>query len=224
MFKTNTQQGFIPLLILVIVAAAAIGGGVYYSKHKAPAAPSTETSATAQGDVSATTGSTNANADANGSLSLKATSLRSLVALGGNQKCTVTSTGSGNSTAGTVYLNGSLMRGDFNSQMNGSATESHLINKEGSTYVWSGNQGAKMEMAAMMDSSASSQNSGQVNLDQNVEYHCEAWTPSAEQFTAPSTVKFMDLGAMMKAGADAKAVAPAATVNAVTGIKVNAAH
>jgi hypothetical protein len=63
-------------------------------------------------------------------------------------------------------------------------------------FVWSGNQGAKMDMK-MLDQNADANQKGSVDLNQDVDYTCKDWTKDASKFVVPTTVTFVDIAAMM---------------------------
>lgn len=201
----STQRGFILPLLVIVVAALAIGGGVYYSQQHPQAeapepvvgtdanidtstsftttpAPSTDMATT----TATSTASVSANAQANGTLG-------SLFALNKNLKCTFSSTGAG-ASSGTVYMAGTMMRGDF--VLKGQATgEAHMIRNGDQVYVWSGAQGAKMNMSALSGGQAKAQSG--LDLNQQVTYQCEDWTKEDSRFAVPTTVNFFDIAAMV---------------------------
>lgn len=240
MHPSTSQKGFIPLLVIIAVAAvAAIGGGVYYSHKKAEIAAHMSATTTADADLGAR-GSVNANVNANvkAGLAGKAMgSLRSLFGMGGSNKCTITNTlPNGGTSSGTVYVSGSMMRGDFTTTVNGAATESHMIRNQDDVYVWTGSQGAKMNISSMTSAAGavpagapgavSGSASGKmmastqspIGLDQDVSYDCQPWTPSDAEFKVPTSVSFIDVAAMMKG----QMKIPGATVNTSANGTVNA--
>lgn len=184
------QAGFAPLIIIAIVAVLAIGGGVYYAKNNNDGV---EAEAELDANVEA-----NMSADMSSETGAKAT-LRSLLAIGKDVVCEVSTSKDGYVSEGTVFISASgEMRGDFNSSMNGgAATESHMIMQGDEAHVWSGSQGAKVNMAAM-GASASSQAGQVVDVDADVEYECSNWNRDASKFTTPSSVNFIDVEAVMK--------------------------
>lgn len=212
--RQNFKRGFAPIaIVIVVLVTLALGGGVYYSA-KNSAQITKDNSATESPTPSVTPSITpefGVDADAQASLELdvKTGTLRGLLALGKDMVCTFDSGTASNRTLGTMYLSGSMMRGDFSSgATNGTSVESHMIKQGDNMFVWSGSQGAKMSIGEM-DANTSSQNTGAVNLDQNVNYKCENWRKDDAKFSAPSDVNFIDLGAMMKASGN---------VNIPTGI------
>ncbi len=205
MKNKNLQGGFAPLLIIAIIAILAIGGGAYVvtknkeAKVNTEAEGNVETQANANADL-------NANENANLGINAKAKgSFRSLLALGKNTECTFTSENGGVSSSGTVYIASSgNMRGDFSSKTSAGTQTSNMILKDGYSYVWSGSQGAKMNVKDL-DSKANSETQSEVqakqsvDMDAQVDYDCKAWSVDESKFAIPSSVNFLDIEAMMKA-------------------------
>lgn len=212
MKNNNHESGFVPLLVVIFIAvAASIGGGVYYTNHRADVKMEADIKADADAMASTTVGDRGS--------SESTTSLRALLSLGGSNKCTVTTNTSQGKMNGTVYISGSMMRGDFQSDLSGSGSmESHMIRSGSDVYVWSGANGAKMSMDSMMTAETQAQAKSSVELDQSVDYQCVPWTKSDAQFSVPGSVKFVDVSAMMKGSAPS---VPAG-VNVDIKTKVNA--
>ena len=209
MKNKNLQGGFAPLLIIAIIAILAIGGGAYIvQKNRAAKAPEAEdnlnTQANTQADI-------NANANANLGINANAkSSLRSLLGLGKNVMCTFSSTTGSTSSSGTVYISADgSMRGDFTSQTSAGTQSSSMIVKDKIAYAWSGSQGVKMDASKTNASAgASAQAKSAVDLDSQVDHKCSDWAPDASKFVIPTTVKFLDLEAMMKASTDVNGKLP----------------
>lgn len=198
--KINTQGGFAPLLIIAIIAVLAVGGGAYVvtknkEVKKAELEDNVDTQANANADANA---NANANLGVNTNANAKG-SLRSLLALGKNSMCTFRSVHEGVTSSGTVYIasNGD-MSGDFQLQdPNSKYAHSYMIIKGGTSYVWSGTQGAKMNVSATQNATASNTNQS-IDLDAQVDYDCKNWTLDNSKFTVPTNVNFVDIEAMMK--------------------------
>ena len=192
----NLQSGFAPLLIIAIVAVLAVGGGVYISKQKE--VRKAELGSNMEADVDA---DADVNVDVSANVNTKG-SLRSLLGLSKNAMCTFSSTAGGTSSSGTVYISASGdMRGEFKSQTSGSGSvESNMIVKGGTSYVWSGSQGMKMDVSATTSASADASAKQAVDMDSQVDYKCEDWTLDSSKFSVPTSVNFLDLGAMLKTG------------------------
>lgn len=185
--KKNLQGGFAPLLIIAIIAILAVGGGAYVvtkNKENKKLQPTVEDDFSGEEKIKTDT-------NAKGSL-------RSLLALGKNTMCTFTSVVENSTSSGTVYIaaDGS-MSGDFSSQTSSGNITSHMIMKGGTSYVWSGTQGAKMNVSASAATTSSNTNQS-VDLDAQVDYDCKNWTLDNSKFTVPTNVNFVDIEAMMK--------------------------
>lgn len=187
--KNNLQKGFVPFIVIAVVAVLAIGGGVYYATKSDDTNTEIEAGADmeAEGDVSL------------GNEAPNRATLRSLLAIGRDVSCTFTSSEGEYESSGTVFItaNGE-MRGDFNSSTPNGNVESHMIVDANNTaYVWSGNQGSKMNFSEM-NASSNAQGQSEVGIDTNVNYECKNWSRDNSKFNAPSSVSFIDLQAMMK--------------------------
>lgn len=190
----NAQGGFIPILIVIVVAAAAaVGGGVYYNNQSQKAKVKVDLQATTTMDIN---GNATSSARSGGR---NLGSIRSLLTLGSNSKCTISAATVDGTISGIVYVSGSSMRGDFSSSMSGSGNvESHMIRNQNDVFVWSGSQGAKMNVSSMASGQAAAGNDGQVSLDQNVEYACESWVKDESRFSVPTSVEFIDISAAIQ--------------------------
>ena len=208
MKNRNLQGGFAPLLIIAIIAILVIGGGAYIvaknKQAKVDTGGNLDTQANTNADI-------NANENANLGINAKG-SLRSLLGLGKNVMCTFTGTSGGVSSSGTVYISSSgEMRGDFTSQTSTGTKTSSMIVKDKIAYVWTGSQGVKMDATkATASAGAGVQAKSSVDLDSQVDHKCTDWTPDASKFVVPTTVKFLDLDAMLKTsgGVDVKSILP----------------
>ncbi|MDD5318461.1 MAG: hypothetical protein PHF79_01375 [Candidatus Pacebacteria bacterium] len=197
----NLSKGFGLLgVILIIVVALIVGGGVYYSVKSTgqgnnPAMYSTATSTLgASSTTSAAVGSSNP------------MSLRGLLAIGKNVMCTFSQTTAQGQTSGTVYLSANMLRGDFSlvTASSGKAIDSHMVRQGNDVYFWSSaqaNQGVKMNFEQITQNQSQSQVQAQsnagVSLDAQTDYKCTDWAVDQSRFTLPTTVKFVDVSAMM---------------------------
>lgn len=181
MKKHNLNRGFGPLVIIIVVAAVlAVGGGTYYTSKSKKERVDSQNELGTQSDNKATI-------DA----SIKVGTLRSLLSLGQDVVCTFSGSEATGNVSGTMFISGEMMRGDFTAE----GTESHMIRQGNDTFVWSGNQGAKMNFSQTSTNSSGAQSS--VNLDQEVNYKCDNWSKDSSKFDAPSNVNFIDLNTMM---------------------------
>lgn len=126
-------------------------------------------------------------------------SLMDLTARGGDYKCTFDQTTAAGISQGTVYVSGNKMRGDFmtGAAQNGAMVENHMINDGTWIYTWSPAmaQGFKMSMnTATGASNANAQmGSSYADVNQALNYDCDAWNADASVFIPPVGMNFMQL-------------------------------
>ena len=197
---TNQKSGFISILV-VIIAVLVIGGGTFYAvkknQNKAPVEVQSNTTVTENGEGS----------------------LRGLLALNKNLVCTYSRVDNSITNSGTIYITGNMMRGDFTTQTGASAAiESHMIRSGDDMYVWSGANGSKMNMSAMLDAKATTtaSKSNGIDVDQKLNYKCVDWNKDESKFIVPASIKFMDLSSMMNINMDST-VKAGAKVEASSG-------
>src|SRR6185503_11737286 len=128
-------------------------------------------------------------------------SLKELLAAGGSQQCSFSSTDatSGARTSATVFVTAGHMRGDFTGQAaGGTAASSHMIVDGETSYLWSDGsvQGVKMSFANLDAQASPSGQQQPVNLDQKANYSCKTWSPDNSTFALPTGVTFTDLSAL----------------------------
>lgn len=141
----------------------------------------------------------------------QSSSLRELLALGKNQKCTVTTTstdddGTKTDTVGTIYISGKKMAQEVS--VTSTDKEIPKINmrmiSDGSyMYTWNIEtkaQGMKIKITEPTETESKGGNSqgGAVDLDEKVAMKCTNWIVDNSKFTIPSDVQFTDLSEMMK--------------------------
>ncbi len=56
---------------------------------------------------------------------------------GGSYKCTVNQNVNNTTTVGTTYIDGSMIRGEYNTKVSGMSIDSTMIVRDGYTYSWS---------------------------------------------------------------------------------------
>ena len=179
---SRVAPGFGLIVALVVIAVVLLGGGYYYSANRAPAP-----------------------ADA-GDTAASPRSLRALVGLGQSLTCSFSKTDAEATNAGTIFVAGDKMRGDFTMTASSSGTvASHMIKMGDDIYVWSdalAGQGLKMRATAGAEGS-SAQADQSVDWDQEMDYDCGSWRADDSKFALPAGVKFMDFtgGASASAGA-----------------------
>lgn len=176
------NRGFGPIAILVIVALGLIiGGGVYTSvKHKGKTQDSSRVEKV-EVNEKGNTGT-----------------IRDFLSMGKKVSCMFKQVTPAGTTSGTVYINNPMMRGDFELISNNGTISSHMIRQNNDVYVWMGTQGAKMNISNINKATTAPTQSGQVNLDQKVDYTCVDWNGDESKFVLPTEVKFYDVSQMMQ--------------------------
>lgn len=183
----NSNRGVgVLAVVLVLAVLAVIGAGVYNARQND--AEDTEDSGL-EGEMMATT-----------SAQMSGGRLRDLFSLGGDAVCTFTGSEASAESSGTVYVSGDMMRGDFTMKTTSTgAVNTHMIRKSNEVYVWTGVQGAKMDIGDLMvKSTTTAQSNASFDVDKKVDYKCEPWSKDESKFTLPTNIKFTDLSVMMK--------------------------
>lgn len=183
----NSNRGVgVLAVVLVLAVLAVIGAGVYNARQNE--SEDTEDSEF-EGDMAATT-----------SAQMSGSRLRDLFNLGRDAVCTFSGSESGVESFGTVYVSGNMMRGDFTMKATSTGTvNTHMVRKSDEVYVWTGAQGAKMDIGDLLvKSTTTAQSNASLDLDRRLDYKCESWGKDESKFALPSNVKFTDLSAMMK--------------------------
>ena len=164
---SRVAPGFGLIVALVVIAVVLLGGGYYYSANRAPAP-----------------------ADA-GDTAASPRSLRALVGLGQSLTCSFSKTDAEATNAGTIFVAGDKMRGDFTMTASSSGTvASHMIKMGDDIYVWSdalAGQGLKMRATAGAEGS-SAQADQSVDWDQEMDYDCGSWRADDSKFALPAGV------------------------------------
>ena len=134
-------------------------------------------------------------------------SFAELIALGRNISCdfSYVSADTNGAVAGTVYIAGEKMRGDFDMEQAGQLFESHMIDDGEFAYTWTvSSQGTFAFKSPVMDSEASEEAessvppSRAVDMDHEVEYDCQTWRVDESMFIPPSDVEFVSPDMMMQ--------------------------
>lgn len=125
-------------------------------------------------------------------------SLKSFMTMSGTQKCDFSDQDMGSS--GVVYIDSGKVRGDFNANVSGETTVTHMINDGKNAYIWMDDQetGFKTTLEAVEQMSGQTGVSQSVDINKQVDYKCESWNPDSSKFTVPSERKFTDMSKMME--------------------------
>lgn len=143
----------------------------------------------------------------------QSTNIRDLLALGKNQKCTVTISetseeGVKTDTQGTLYFSGQKMAEDISitsTDKNMPKTSMRMISDGSYMYSWNPEtkiNGMKFKVTEpttedTKTTTSNAQASG-VNMDQKYDMKCSDWTVDNSVFAIPTDVTFTDLSEMLK--------------------------
>lgn len=177
-------------LIIVIVVVLLLLTGAFIFMKKSSSNPKTAQGQTAQGP--------------------QKKSLLDFFSMTGSLKCTFADKTANSS--GTVYAAVGKMRGDFQSAVNGTTTQSHMVNDGSYVYIWTDGQktGYKMSLASvkseasqaiskMQNGPGPQQSSSQgMDMKKQSDYSCGPWAADNSLFTPPTDVTFTDYTSMMQ--------------------------
>jgi len=156
--------------------------------------------------------------EGNGMMSQK-TSLKALLAVSSPQKCTFTEKVENSESSGTVYAMHGRMRGDFTSLAAGKTINSHMIVDSDTSYVWSESAPQGMMMKFSDFDKPENKQQGATDVNKEVNYSCNAWSPDESVFVRPGDIKFMDMQGMMNQGAPGSTNAKAMQCNACNNLQ-----
>lgn len=117
---------------------------------------------------------------------------------GGSYKCTVHQYVNNTDTKGITYINGGMIKGEFNTVTQGMKIDTNFIVRDGYSYTWSSfapTMGFKMrvDQSAEGDAGASAQGTYSFNATQIGDYDCQAWDADSSLFNIPSGVTFKEM-------------------------------
>ena len=167
-------------ILIVILVVVLIGLGAYFWKNsnQTPIVPPIE-----GGTATAIPGAGTA-ASAGGIFS---GSLAELAARGGSYICTFNHQSALANSAGTIYVSGPRIRGDFLSQLKTMSIESHMIEKDGYAYTWSPitPSGLKMKVRVGAAPGVGAIPSQYADANQAYSFHCDKWATDEAKFATP---------------------------------------
>ena len=185
-------------IIVIVVILILLGGGGFYLFHKSQKA-------------AMQSGQTAMMQPQSGQMTTQKKSLADFFSMTGSQKCTFTDKATGSS--GNVYVSSGKMRGDFQSTNNGKTTASHMINDGKYVYYLSDGeksgykmsldyvkqQAAQISVAPKDNTTSDDQTPSQaVDMKQQSDYSCSAWSEDGSMFTVPTDITFTDYSTMMQ--------------------------
>lgn len=117
---------------------------------------------------------------------------------GDSYKCTVHQLVGGTDTVGTTYINKGMVKGEYNTKVQGLSITSNVIVRDGYTYSWSSmtpTTGFKAKVVADTKTNTQTGMSGSYsyNAEQIGDYSCESWTANPTIFDLPAGVIFKEI-------------------------------
>ena len=116
---------------------------------------------------------------------------------GGSYKCTVNQSVGGVDTKGLTYLNNKMIRGEYNTKVQGMSIDTTLIVRDGFTYTWTSlapTMGFKAKVVDKApDNQAEMSGKYSFNAEQIGDYDCQSWTADDSKFTLPTSVTFKEI-------------------------------
>ena len=125
-----------------------------------------------------------------------ATSLKTLLAGGKDQKCTWTAGDSSNS--GTLYISGNKFKQEITTTDPETKTENQMFSlSDGvSVYTWGtamGTTGFKTTIADMQSGITGTPAQGKVDINTQYQYQCQPWTANETDLAVPTNITFTDM-------------------------------
>lgn len=191
------------IVVLCIVVVALVGAWYFFmSDPKEAHAPATTDSVETVGENDDQTTETQKSNDALSGFG----SFANIMGLGRNLTCDFTHVAeeTGGAVAGTVYISGERLRGDFEMEQAGMVYKSHMIHDDETIYTWTeSDQGMVAMKFPNTDDDGGLIDDGQaddrsMSLDEAVEYDCRPWSVNASAFVPPSDIEFMDFESFME--------------------------
>lgn len=130
--------------------------------------------------------------------SISKASLKSLLSLGKNVTCDISSLGEGSGN-GKVYVSSNKMRGDFDVKVEETVFKSHIIGDGEFMYMWSdeSKQGTKIKIDPNATIPPSQTTNQTTNIDQEVDMKCTPWNVDNSKFILPTTIQFTDFSSFL---------------------------
>lgn len=117
---------------------------------------------------------------------------------GGSYVCHVDQNVGGTLTKGTTYITDGMIRGEYNTNVQGMSIDTTLIVRDGYTYTWSSlmaNKGFKAKVAGDMEEQLDMGMRGQYsfNAEEIGDYACEPWKKDGSLFKLPDSIEFQEV-------------------------------
>lgn len=130
----------------------------------------------------------------------KKTSIKELLGLGQEQKCTWKSEADGDKSSGTMMIKGNKFKQNAISKIGDQPETTMEIISDGIwTYLWNPKtkeQGMKMKVTEEQKSDTQKLANGNLDMGKEFNYNCSPASVSDAEFTPPTDVDFMDLEAL----------------------------
>lgn len=183
----------IAVVVLLLIGGAG-AGAFYMMQNKSTTNKTTQDTTDAQKEIVVEQSPTTSEV-------MDKKSLKDLMKVSSNQKCTFTDIATNNS--GTVYTSNGRFRGDFSMVVENKTISSHMISDGEYAYTWMDGekQGFKMSLASMNEVAGKAPDattSKTVDINQQVDYKCRNWTVDNSVFNAPTGVTFQDYSNVMQ--------------------------
>lgn len=193
------------IVLAVILGVAALGGGWYVMNSNRGTSNGTEvrtqdanTTEEEQNDLTKDVAPVSEEQN-------RPRSLRALMSGGKSIQCDYEYESEvGGVIAGTVYVDGARVRGDFDMEQSGVVYESHMIIMDEMMHTWTfspqGTYGVRFELPEE-GTGATPTSDETVSLDQELTYECVDWRVDESKFVIPTDIEFRDMTALMQPSA-----------------------
>lgn len=177
------------VLIIAVIILLVVGGGGAMVLNRSQSKPPQPTPVSTQTVQATPTSDTSQ------------LSLKDLLAGHNRQQCTFTSAES--KTTGTVFVGDGKVRGDFQAEVNGKTSQSHMLQDGTFIYFWTDGQTkgfkASLDVVQKMSESVMQNYQSQaMDMNKKGDYSCSAWGVDASKFAPPTGVTFQDYTKMME--------------------------
>ncbi|MCE9628611.1 MAG: hypothetical protein K8Q91_01310 [Candidatus Vogelbacteria bacterium] len=120
------------------------------------------------------------------------------IKIGGSYKCTINQSIGGVDTQGLTYLNNKMIRGEYNTKVQGVSIDTTLIVRDGFTYTWTSmapTMGFKAKVAdqKVVDNQTGTSGTYSFNAEQIGDYDCQTWNSDDSKFVLPTGVTFREV-------------------------------
>lgn len=174
------------IILSVIVAVVALGGAYFFATQNKTSNKDVQNEIT-----------TNTKTPDVPEVSAKKMSFAEFMNQKGSYKCTVNQNIDDTQTQGVTYINDGMVRGEFNTKVQGFNIDTTFILRDGFTYTWTSmapTMGFKMKVVENVEGDKNAASSGTYSFDakQIGEYDCQPSPVDSSKFTLPSNIKFTD--------------------------------